>query len=163
MNHWARIQLGIVTAGTLLFLATGLQGLAVDGGQAGFPLHTRLGLVATLLIVLGETWIVVYLAACARRLPATGLTAEEARALGRSARGTSAVAGAAAAAALAHLIWAGRGFSGGAPASRHGLFALATALLLLGSILVAARGLGRHQRLAESFRADRRVLDSLGS
>lgn len=163
MNHWARIQLAIVAAGTLLFLAAGLQGLAGEVARAGFPLHTRLGLVATLLIVLGETWIVVYLAACRRRLRAAGLTAEDERALGRSARGTAAVAAAAAMAALAHLIWAGRGFSEGAPASRHGLFALATAVLLLASIVVAARGLGRHQRLAERFRAARRVLDSLGS
>jgi len=164
MNRWARIQLVIAGLGTLLFVLAGRQGLSVTGHPESFPLHTQLALVATLTVLLGLLWIVVYLAASRRFLRTrAGMAPEELRAISRSARGALVAAAVAAGATVSHFLLAGRLFGRPETAGWHLWSALTTAALLGVALVLGARGLSRHQRLVEARKGTERMLDSAGS
>lgn len=164
MNRWAGTQLGIAFLGTALFVWAGLQGFGVGKSSERFALHTQIGLLATLLILLGLLWIAVYVLACGRRLAALpGLAPRDVTDIARSVRWVAPTAGVAAIATVTQFMVAGRVFGGAHGAALHGACAATTLLLLLVAMAVAARGLTRHQRLAERLEKAARVLDSTSS
>jgi amino acid transporter len=164
MNRWAKIQIALAGIGTLLFFVAGWQGFAVPGRPENFPLHTQLGLVATLTILLGFLWVVVYLLASGRLLRTrAGLAPEALRQVRRASRGALLGALVAAVATVAHFFLAGRLFGSSRAAHWHLWSAIVTALLLVLALVLAGRGLTRHQRLLVPRKAGGRVLDSAGS
>lgn len=164
MNRWAKIQVAFAGIGTLLFFVAGWQGFAVPGRPENFPLHTQLALVATLAILLGLLWVIVYLVASGRLLRTRADLAPEAlRQVARASRGALLGSLAATVATVAHFFLAGRLFGSPKAAHWHLWSAIVTGALLVVALVLAGRGLTRHQRLLVLRKAVGRVLDSAGS
>jgi hypothetical protein len=158
MNRWAKIQMAIAAAGVLGFAAVGAHGLATGGDPDLLPLHTQSALLATLLIVLSQSWVAIYALVSARLL--------EAREAGPRRR-LLAAAGLALAAVVGNFLVGGRLFTTHAPGWIHGVAAGSALAILILALVVEAIELGRHQRAAEALeqeeRGARRVLDSARS
>jgi hypothetical protein len=146
MNEWAKVQYAIATVGTLAFGAVGLHGFRVAGDPDLLPLHTQLALAATLTLVLGHGWMILFTAASERRLRRQAGSGAAARALVRVRNRVGSAAGLALAVSLGHFALGGRLFATQVPGWIHGATALAAALLQVGALAVEARQLGRHQQ-----------------
>jgi hypothetical protein len=140
LNRWSRIVLGIALSATAAWVAVGVVGRGAGRGPEQLALHTTLAYAATLLWLLADIWIVVFLAGCvraARRLAPGGAPALGA--LERSRRHVSALGGASVALALGQFVASGLLYPGRLPASVHLALAL-VALVAQGFLLtVAAR------------------------
>lgn len=168
MNGWAKVQFTIAALATAGFAAVGAQGFRVAADAALFALHAQLALVATLALVLGQGWMALYAIGSERRLRA--LLAAGAAAGNGLARVRDRVAGVALAAlgvTLVHFAVAGRLFASQAPRWIHACAALVALAVQCLALVVEARELARHQRLAaglsEAPVGSDRVLDSAGS
>ena len=151
MNRWSKIVLGIALLASAGWVAAGAAGDGADRDPESMVLHTLLAYAATLVWLLADTWIVVFLLGCeraARRL-ARG-TPPALETLARTRRRVAAFGAAAVALALGQFALSGLLYPGRFPAALH----LALALLALAAQLVfvasAARAFtGLEARLEE--------------
>jgi hypothetical protein len=153
MNGWAKVQYAIATAGTLAFGAVGLHGFRVAGDLELLPLHTQLALAATLALLLGHGWMILFTVTSELRLRRLAGAGEAALALARVRNLVGVAAGLALAVSLGHFALGGRLFATQVPGWIHGATALAAALLQVVALAVEARQLGRHQRAVASLAA----------
>jgi hypothetical protein len=151
MNRWSRIVLGIALLASAAWVAVGAAGGAADRDPEAMVRHTLLAYAATLVWLLADTWIVVFLIGCeraARRLapgPAPALAG-----LARARRRVASLGAASAALALGQFAFSGLLYPDRFPAAAHVTLALLALLAQLVFVASAARALtGLEARLEE--------------
>lgn len=151
MNRWSKIVLGIGVGATCGWVAGGLLGPAAGRGPAALALHTLVTYAATLVWLLADVWILVFLAGSARALRrAAGTAAASAAA---ASRRVVALGAGAAAAVVAQFAVSGALFPGRMDVRLHLALALFALLLQLAFLVAGGRELARHHRLQQALEA----------
>lgn len=148
MNRWARTVMAVAVVGLAGWVVTGLQGrqVAPPAERALLGLHTQLGFVSTLALLLADLWIVAFLLLAARaraRLPAAG---PEVPAGGAEARRVAVLGALACALVLSQPALAGALYPDRLNASVHLATGVGALLLEIAFLVVAGRALRRQAR-----------------
>lgn len=145
MNRWSRIVLGIAAAGLLAWAATGVQGRLAGASREALAWHTLAGFGATLLLLLANAWVVIFLTACERGLRRrASVEASRLAPLAGARRGVAAVTALAVGATLAQIALSSRFYPGLLPAWVH-LALAATSLASQAGFWLSARRALRAQ------------------
>jgi hypothetical protein len=157
MNRFARVQMTLSLLGLAGWLGLSVAALRGDALREHLALHLLGALAATLLIVLAQAWIAIYLLASERRLAPllAGHGELEARLASLAPRRRLALAAGALALLLAAFafVLAGRLFSGGISARAHlATIAAATSILAI-ALVLERRALVANQDLVRRANA----------
>jgi hypothetical protein len=152
MNRWSKIVIGVGVLASLGWIAGGLLGPGAGRSPENLARHTQVVYGATLLWILADVWILIFLAGSTRALR---------RALSGSARtgdagvrhGVVALGVGAAVLVVAQFAVSSELFPGHLDARLHLATALAALVLQLAFLIVGGRELARHHRLQRALEA----------
>ena len=148
MNGWARVLMGFAVAGLGGWLVTGVQGrqVAPPDERALLGLHTQLGFVSTLALLLADVWILVFLLLAARALARLAPDRPEAVAAGAEARRVAALGALACALVVSQPALAGLLYPDRLSATVHLLTGVGALVLEVVFLVLAGRALRRQAR-----------------